>query len=103
MFEARLGPSEDPELKAAADRAFDVLRRAAASLCQTLPPDQRPPVRMMSLHVWALSHGVADLFVQRMPGAAKPPLSPEEILESAMLIYLRGLGILPDDKAVATP
>ena len=103
MFEARLGPSEDPDLKAAADRAFDVLRRAAASLCQTLPPDQRPPVRMMSLHVWALSHGVADLFVQRMPGAAKPPLSPEEILESAMLIYLRGLGILPDDKAVATP
>jgi hypothetical protein len=26
-------------------------------------------------------------------------MSPEEILESAMLVYLKGLGILPDEKA----
>ena len=54
----------------------------------------------MSLHVWALSHGVADLFVEARPGATKLPLTSEEILELAMLIYLRGLGILqPDGEA----
>jgi AcrR family transcriptional regulator len=103
MFEACLGPGEDAVLKTAADCAFDVLRRASTALCQALPADRRPPVRLMSLHVWALSHGVADLFVEERPGATKLPLSPEEILESGMLIYLRGLGILPDDKAVGSP
>jgi hypothetical protein len=97
MFEAGLGVSDDDQLKAAADRAFDVLQRAAAALCRALPPDRRPPVRLMSLHIWALSHGVADLFVEARPGATKLPLTPEEILESALLVYLRGLGILPPE------
>jgi AcrR family transcriptional regulator len=84
MFEAGLGASGDEQLKAAA----------------ALPPDRRPPVRLMSLHVWALSHGVADLFVEARPGATKLPLTSEEILESAMLVYFRGLGILqPDGEA----
>lgn len=37
MFEA-YRPGEDAALKAAADSAFDVLQRAAAALCQALPP-----------------------------------------------------------------
>jgi len=97
MFEAGLGTSDDDQLKAAAERAFDLLQRATAALCRALPADRRPPVRLMSLHVWALSHGVADLFVEARPGAAKLPLPPEEILESAMLVYLRGLGVLPPE------
>jgi AcrR family transcriptional regulator len=97
MFEAGLGPDQDAVLKAAGDRAFEVLQRAAAALCQMLPPERRPPVRLMSLHVWALSHGVTDLFLEARPGGAKLPLGPDEILESALLIYLRGLGILPAD------
>jgi AcrR family transcriptional regulator len=101
MFEAGLGVSGDEQLKVAADRAFDVLQRAAAALCRALPPDRRPPVRLMSLHVWALSHGVADLFVEARPGATKLPLTSEEILESAMLVYLRGLGILPPENLAA--
>jgi len=103
MFEPGLSHGEDAGLKATADRAFDVLQRASTALCQALPPDQRPPVRLMSLHIWALSHGVADLFVQGRTGAAKIPLTAEEILESGMLIYLRGLGIVPTDKSVGTP
>jgi len=97
MFEAGLGTSDDDQLKAAAERAFDVLQRATVALCRALPADRRPPVRLMSLHVWALSHGVADLFVEARPGVAKLPLPPEEILESAMLVYLRGLGVLPPE------
>jgi hypothetical protein len=29
-------------------------------------------------------------------------MSPDEILESAMLVYLKGLGILPDEKPVGS-
>jgi hypothetical protein len=57
----------------------------------------------MSLHVWALSHGVAALFVEARPGVAKLPLPPEEILESAMLIYLRGLGVLSPESGEMAP
>jgi len=103
MFEAGLSHSQDSALKATADRAFDVLQRASTALCQALPLDQRPPIRLMSLHIWALSHGVADLFVQARAGTVKTPLTPEEILESGMLIYLRGLGIVPDDESVNAP
>ncbi len=46
----------------------------------------------MSLHVWALSHGVADLFVEARPGVAKLPLPPEEILKSAMLRLFAWVG-----------
>jgi AcrR family transcriptional regulator len=101
MFEAGLGVSDDDQLKAAADRAFDVLQRATSALCRALPLEQRPPVKLMSLHIWALSHGVADLFVEARPGMGKLPLPPEQILESAMLVYLRGLGILPPDSPAA--
>ena len=103
MFEAGLGVSGDEQLKVAADRAFDVLQRAASALCRALPPDRRPPVKLMSLHVWALSHGVADLFVEARPGAMKLPLTSEEILKSAMLVYLRGLGILPPENQAPAP
>jgi AcrR family transcriptional regulator len=97
MFESGLSTANDEQLKLAADRAFDVLQRAAAALCRVLPPDRRPPVTLMSLHVWALSHGVADLFIEARPGGKKLPLPAEEILESAMLVYLRGLGIIPPE------
>jgi hypothetical protein len=53
----------------------------------------------MSLHVWAISHGVATLFAQGELQGRKVPMSPDEILESAMLIYLKGLGILADGKS----
>ncbi len=103
MFEAGLGVRDNDQLKVSADRAFDVLQRAASALCRVLPPDKRPPVRLMSLHIWALAHGVAALFVEARPGVAKLPLPPEEILESAMLVYLRGLGILPPEGPGVTP
>jgi AcrR family transcriptional regulator len=100
MFDAGLHASEDSQLKVAADRAFNVLQRATMSLASVLPAETRPPARLMSLHIWALSHGVADLFVQgRPPDGGKIPMSPEEILESACLVYLRGLGIIPEEGA----
>ncbi|HWM31899.1 MAG TPA: TetR/AcrR family transcriptional regulator [Methyloceanibacter sp.] len=95
MFESELAGSGDAAQTPAAERAFDVLNRAATALCRGLPEAERPPVKLLSLHIWATSHGVATLFAQSGLQAAKVPMTPEEILESAMLIYLKGLGILP--------
>ena len=103
MFEAGAASATAGETIPAAERAFDVLQRAAAALCRSLPENERPPIRLMSLHVWAISHGVATLFAQGELQGRKVPMSPDEILESAMLIYLKGLGILADGKGPQKP
>jgi AcrR family transcriptional regulator len=95
MFDTGLAEAAREPMPAA-ERAFDVLQQAAAALCRTLPESERPPVKLMSLHLWAMSHGVATLFAQGELQARKVPMAPEEILESAMLVYLKGLGILTD-------
>jgi AcrR family transcriptional regulator len=92
MFESGLPPDLNPELRAAADRAFTVLRSAAETLVAMLPAGKRPPSLMMSLHVWSLAHGIASLFGRGDAGRRTLPMSAEELLESAMLIYLGGLG-----------
>ncbi|MEG6509097.1 TetR/AcrR family transcriptional regulator [Methyloligella sp. 2.7D] len=100
MFETALGSEhgEDGEGRAgrikAADHAFDILQKATAALCEPLDPKDRPPVRLVALHVWALSHGVATLLAENRDERRKVPVSPEEVLESGILIYLKGLGIL---------
>ncbi len=92
MFEAGVPSDAEPELRRAADRAFGVLRSASEKLSAELPPASRPPASMMSLHVWALAHGIASLFVRPDPGRRKLPMPPEELLEAGILVYLRGLG-----------
>jgi hypothetical protein len=101
MFETGIMPGTDGQAIPAAERAFDVLQKAATALCRQLPEAERPPIKLMSLHVWAISHGVASLFAQGGLQARRVPMSPEDILESAMLVYLKGLGILPDGKSLS--
>ena len=94
MFEAGISLDSDAGLRQASDRAFAVLRRAAEALVGRAPADKRPPALMVSLHVWALAHGIASLFGRGDAGRRALPMSPEELLEAAMLIYLRGLGLI---------
>ena len=54
---------------------------------------------MMALHIWALSHGIASLFGRGDAGRRTLPMSPEELLEAGVLIYLRGLGSARDSAA----
>jgi AcrR family transcriptional regulator len=95
MFEAGVSLDGDAGLRQASERAFAVLRRASEALCAHIPEDKRPPTLMMSLHVWALSHGIASLFARGDAGRRALPMSAEELLEAAVLIYLRGLGLIP--------
>lgn len=96
MFEAGLSLDDDPQLRQAADRSFAVLRHASETLCGRLAQEKRPPALMISLHIWALSHGIASLFARGDGGRRRLPMTPEDLLEAAMLIYLRGLGIIAE-------
>jgi AcrR family transcriptional regulator len=93
MFEAGIPLDKNPELLAASERAFGVLRTATGALIAEMPARGRPPVLMMALHIWALSHGVASLFGRGDAARRALPMTPEELLEAGVLIYLRGLGI----------
>ena len=93
MFEAGVPPDSSPELREAGDRAFAVLRSATERLVATMPAARRPPVLMMALHIWALSHGIASLFGRGDAARRAMPMSADELLEAAVLVYLRGLGL----------
>lgn len=96
MFETGFALEEDRGLAAAGDRAFSILSRASEALCDRIPAADRPPSRMVALHIWAMSHGVASLFVRPVDGAKRRlPMPPEDLLEAGMLIYLSALGARP--------
>ena len=97
MFESGISVNRTPELAAVATRANSVLEKAATDLSQHIPEDKRPPASMFSAHIWALSHGVVELFARNSPGRASP-FPPDDLLETGIGIYLRGLGLInPDD------
>lgn len=96
MFESGVSFADVPQVRDSGERAFAVLRTACEAVVATLPTKGRPPALMMALHIWSLSHGIAALFA-RGDGARRPiPMTPEELLESAVLIYLAGLGTAGD-------
>ena len=96
MFESGVSVNRTPELAAASARARGVLEQAAEALSRHIPPDRRPPASMFSAHIWAMSHGVVELFARGNPGG-RSPLPPEDLLEAGIGIYLRGLGLIPQD------
>lgn len=96
MFESGISINRNPDLSTAANKAFRVMERAARELSEHIPPDRRPPPQMFWAHIWALSHGVVELFSRGSPGT-KSPFPPDELLESGIGIYLRGLGLIPPD------
>ena len=91
MFEAGISLDANPALRTAADSAFAALRNAVEQVVATMPAATRPPVMMMALHIWTMTHGIASLFGRGDPGRRALPMSPEDLLEAAVLIYLRGL------------
>ena len=97
MFESGVQINSNAELATVANRAMNVLIAAAEDLCRVLPPEKRPPASMVSHHIWAMSHGIVELFARGEPGN-RSPFTPEELMESGIGVYLRGLGVLPEDR-----
>ncbi len=96
MFESGLQPGNHDGLAVVAQRARSTLEKAADGVTRTLPEGRRPPASMISAHAWALSHGVVELFLRGNGGST--PYPPEDLLETGVGIYLRGLGLLPPDR-----
>ena len=93
MFEATFPEDSSAGLAAASDRAFGVLRRAAELACSRHAPEGRPPALMVALHLWSMAHGVASLFVSAGVTRRKLPMSPEDLLEAGLLVYMQSLGL----------
>jgi AcrR family transcriptional regulator len=97
MFESGLPLESNPALLLAGERAFSVIRAASERLVAMVPPNMpRPPAMMMALHIWSMSHGIASLFGRGDAGQRKLPMSPDDLLEAGVLIYLKGLGFPAD-------
>jgi AcrR family transcriptional regulator len=97
MFESGISVNRTPDLALVAKRASGVLEKAAEKLSEHIPPEKRPPPQMFSAHIWAMSHGVVELFARGAPGRTSP-FPPEDLLESGIGVYLRGLGLVAPDE-----
>lgn len=94
MFETGFPLEEDAMLLAASEGAFAVVRRAAERVCGLQVVGVRPPALMVALHVWAMAHGIASLFIGRNETARRrTPMAPEALLEAGLLIYMQSLGL----------
>ncbi|MCP4937208.1 MAG: TetR/AcrR family transcriptional regulator [bacterium] len=96
MFEAGLSGDEIDGLKEAGDRAFATLTTATKALGGTMPDGQPIMPELMGAHIWAMSHGMANLFSMPRGGVDRPGAGdPKYLFASGMEIYLKGLGICP--------
>jgi hypothetical protein len=80
-------------VKAAEDRAFNVLLETCEAISNAVKTAQRPPPMMMALHLFSLAHGIAALYSRGDGSRRTIPMSPSELLEAGVLVYLDGLGI----------
>lgn len=95
MFESGIPASRYPDLHAAGELAFAVLREGCEAVIATLPAARRPPALMVALHVWSMSHGIASLFARGDEARRPVPMSPEDLLEAGVLVYFDGLAASP--------
>jgi AcrR family transcriptional regulator len=92
MFDPHFPIGNHLELTAAREAAFRVLRRAAQEACNRSEAPRRPPPLMVALHVWSMTHGIANLFLG--PNATSQlAIPPSELLEAGLLVYLASLGL----------
>jgi len=97
MFESGISINSTPDLARAAQYSLGQLELAAEQITSHMPIEKRPPASMVAAHIWAMSHGVVELFSRGSPGT-QSPFPAEDLLESGIGIYLRGLGLIPPDK-----
>ena len=92
MFDPHFPIAAHPDLARARDAALAVLRGAAQTACDRSRAARRPPARMVALHIWALTHGIATLYLGPS-GAGQLPMTPADLLEAGMLVYVQSLAL----------
>ena len=90
MFDPYFPVAAHPELARARDTAFGVLRAATQAACDRSGAPRRPPPLMVAVHVWAMTHGIATLYLGPS-GAGQLPMPPGDLLEAGLLVYLQSL------------
>lgn len=88
MFETAFPTECPPGLRAASDDAFAVLREACDAVLAAMPAGRKPPGLMVALHIWSMAHGIASLFARGDAVRRPLPMSPEDLLEAGVLVYL---------------
>ena len=84
MFESGISINRDPELALVAGRrAAACWKGRGRGDGQHIPADKRPPAAMFSAHIWALSHGVVELFAPRRARAPSRPSRPRTCWKAA--------------------
>ena len=96
MFEAGVSLDTDRELARSGRARVRCAARGGGKTRRADAGEGRPPALMVALHVWSMTHGIASLFGRGDAARRALPMPPEELLEAAVLIYLRGLGICPE-------
>ncbi len=96
MFESGISVNRTPELAAAAARAREVLERAATDLSKHIPPEKRPPASMVQRPYLGDEPRRRRAFCPRHPRHPSP-FPPDDLLETGIGIYLRGLGLIAPD------
>ena len=92
MFDPHFPIAAHPDLARARDSALSVLRGAAQIACDRSRAARRPPSRMVALHIWALTHGIAALYLGPS-GVGQLPMTPANLLEAGLLVYLQSLAL----------
>jgi AcrR family transcriptional regulator len=92
MFDPHFPIAAHPDLARARDDALAVLRIAAQTACDRSRAARRPPARMVALHIWALTHGIATLYLGPS-GTGQLPMTPADLLEAGLLVYLQSLAL----------
>jgi len=95
MFDPHFPFGNYEELVAAREAAFAILRLAAQKACNRSKEPRRPPPLMVALHVWSMTHGIANLFLG--PSATSQLAAPPSaLLEAGLLVYLGSLALMVD-------
>ena len=75
--------------------ARSVMDRAAQELCHNMPEDRRPRIHVQRPYLGHVAWCCRT--IRTIPQARKSPFAPEDLLETGIGVYLRGLGVLPPD------
>ncbi len=95
MFEATFPTGKHQNVVRAREAAFAVIWKAAQIAVNRGTASDRPPAHMVALHIWSLTHGIADLFISHDCDSRRLlPMQPEELLEAGLMIYVRSLGMI---------